>query len=349
MFQTLTIENKPDEQVVDLLTNNRIGTPGKSMVYEHRNVQNKLHDIPGPVFANLSIRNNLLGTVCFSKREVFIKGESRLAHYVRYFSFNEKFRSGNTERQNKKRKNSIIRNEIMRLLDGEGLKEEGDILFYAYVDSDNIRSSRLIHEFGFTTASKFSSLLFSRLFPKSYEKVEKATKQEVPKIKDILKSYYNDHQFVSLENLFIYNDYYFIRAEGKIVAGAQANPELWQIIEIPGLKGWLLMNLIPYIPILNRFFKPEFRFISIDGIYCKEGWEKELEKLFSFLLYKYKVNTAIISADTKSRLYSILKGIRLGTTNAFQGEIPFDVVIKSKSKRYLHKDLPFYISSLDVM
>lgn len=349
MFQTLEIDKVPNDQVVNLLTNNRIGTPGKSMVYEHRNVLKKIQELTQPYFVNLTIRNNLFGTVCFSKRHFIVQGKSKPAFYIRYFSFIENFRSNSNVGINKKRKNSLIKKDIFRLLEGEGFEEDTPIIFYAYVDSENIRSSRLIHEFGFSTTGTLSSIIFSRIFPKADKNVLKAEKRDFPDILKALKDYYNDFQFVTFDDLFKNNDYYLIKVNDQIVAGAQANHEEWYIVDIPGFKGWILKNLIPGIPFINRLFKPEFKFISFNAIYCKDGYERELQNLFSCLLSKFKVHTALMSMDQNSKLYNQVKKLNLGLTHTIQGETQSSIVIKSTDKSYNQKHLPFYISAFDIM
>ena len=349
MFQTLKIDTKPNEKVVNLLTNNRIGTPGKSMVYEHRNVLKKLEELTQPYFVNLAVRNILFGTVCFSKRNFLIQGESKLVYYIRYFSFKENYRSNGNPGNIKKRRNSLIKDEISRLLDGEGLEKDVPILFYAYVDSENIRSSRLIHEFGFSKVGILSTIVYSRVFPKDNKNIAKAEKGEFSSIIEALNDYYKGFQFAAFENLFKNNDYYLIKVNDQIVAGAQANPEEWFIVDIPGIKGWILKNIVPGIPFVNRLFKHKFKFISINAIYCKEGYEKELQTLFSCLLYKYRVHTAIMAMDKKSILYRQVTCMDLGIVNAIQGEAQSNIVVKSTDNSYEREHLPFYISAFDIM
>lgn len=54
---------------------------------------------------------------------------------------------------------------------------------------------------------------------------------------------------------------------------------------MPGLTGKLIVNLTPYVPLLNRLFNPaSFDFLGFEGIYCKPGHENRLEELFEGLL-----------------------------------------------------------------
>ncbi len=169
-FEILKIERKPDKQLMALLEANIIGMPGKSMVYRHSNVREKVKHFSNPYFANLSIGNRLLGSVCFSKRIVYIRGAAQTAFYLRYFTFKEGLRVNNPKKRNKKA-DSLIRKDVRKLMDGEGLDVEGDLLLYAYVDPKNHRSLRLIREFGFKRISSFRVIPFSRLFPKMDSRV----------------------------------------------------------------------------------------------------------------------------------------------------------------------------------
>ena len=159
----MQIEQFPGKQVIDLLEENVIGTPGKSMLYRHKDVGEKIKSITNPVFANLPIRDRLYGTICLSKRDVYNLGKPQNAYYLRYFTFRKQFRSSSPNDSN--RAESKIRNEVSELMNGKGLNQDGEWLLYAYVDKDNFRSKRLIDEFGFEKAGEFSVVPFSRINP----------------------------------------------------------------------------------------------------------------------------------------------------------------------------------------
>jgi len=348
-LQLINITREPDDQIVNILRNDPIGTPGKSIVYSHKNVENKLRDIPDPYFANLYLRKYLLATVCFSRREVNEDGTRFSAFYIRYFYFRDKFRSTAKEKQQRKEKNSLLRTEINKLLDGSGLPTEHPAIFYAYVDPGNIRSTRLIDQFGLIRRGRFSALIFSRLFPKDSSLVQKESISQNPQIIELLYDFYRDYHLLTLDNLIRYDNYYVLRENGEVICGVQAVLENWRIHEIPGFAGKIIMNIVPYIPVIKRLFNPEYKFVYLDGLICKTGYEKKLEILLSAILRRYKVYSGIICADKSSGLYRLLRSMKLGIINSMQDEIEMEALVKPIKGNLPISEGPIYISGIDVM
>ena len=348
-FNFINIDQKPNEQIIDILESDPVGTPGKSIVYYHKNVEDNIENLPDPYFINLYLRKHLLGTVCFSRREVIEQGTTYSAYYIRYFYFREKFRSAGSEIQHKSGKKSALRSEIIRLLEGEGLPSDYPALFYAYVDPGNIRSTRQIHEFGLKEVGKFSALIFSRLFPRDTPQIEKISISENPHLLHTLKDFYKSYRLVSFDNLIKHDNYFVLREEDEIICGVQAVPEYWEVKEVPGITGKIIMKVVPHIPVLKRLFNPNYRFVYLDGLFCQPGHEKKLEILFSSILKRYGVYSAIICADGTSDLYRILKSINFGIIDSIQDEIRMTALVKPINGEIPFKQGPIYISGVDVM
>lgn len=52
-FRYLTIVRSPTVQILEILNNNIIGTPGQGMLYQHLGVNLKINQIEDPYFINL--------------------------------------------------------------------------------------------------------------------------------------------------------------------------------------------------------------------------------------------------------------------------------------------------------
>lgn len=347
-FHILKIESKPSPQLIELLEANAIGTPGKSMVYKHHNVRSKVDTVSNPLFANLSIRNRLYGTICFSKRYVHNLAQEHQAFYLRYFTFRESFRTINPK-NHARQKPSKIREDVVRLMDGKGLDFQGDLILYAYVDADNIRSKRLIDEFGFQKLSNFQVIPFSRIFPKKSKLVEVAQESSYAGIRAKLVASYKNELFVSFESLFNRGNYFIIKDEGKMVCGVQSIPDQWDVLEMPGAMGKILMNIIPKIPLLNRLFNPIYKFVFLESIFCEEGYEHLLAPLFESVLKHYKVNSGILCLDQKSDVYAKVKKNNMGLTYKMQGEKQIDVVVKTSDNKLMNSHAPVSVSGFDVL
>ena len=347
-FQYLQIEHSPSDQVIELLENNVIGSPGKSMLYRHKNVKAKIDSTSNPVFANLSIRDRLYGTICLSKRRVFNLGSAKDAYYLRYFTFRDEFRSTNPKEANQR--NSKIRDEVAKLMNGEGLDCEGELLLYAYVDKENFRSKRLIDEFGFRKVGEFNVIPFSRLNPKCNHRVSRIEKTEQALMTQLLRKYHSEQQLVSFDHLFSGGDYFLIKNnDGEITCGVQAITDGWKIIDLPGVSGRFMMKVVPRLPFLGKLFNPDYRFIFFEYLYCKQGSEKDLDRLLESVLNILNMNSAVICLDPASKLYAQIQNLKLGVTHMIIGENNIDIVAKSSNVSFLNKQAPFFVSGFDVL
>jgi hypothetical protein len=183
-FRFLKIFNSPSNELIQLLKNNIIGTPGLGMLYQHLEVQKKIDHISEPFYVNLVRGNNIMATCCFCSRLSMNAGKGINSFYIRYFSFKDKFRTKQVAKKNHIG-NSLLREELTSLLSGKGLGEgaKGKFFHYAYVDPRNLRSALLCKEFGFETVRQFSTLIFNRLNPKVNKSVIEISTSEVNEVK----------------------------------------------------------------------------------------------------------------------------------------------------------------------
>src|SRR5690606_4600155 len=162
-------------------------------------------------------------------------GKQISSFYIRYFSFKDNYRRKQINGKISNRK-SDLRDEIINILSGKSLIEGTNDKFYhyAYVDPRNLRSALLCKEFGFESVRKFSTLIFNRLNPKEDNRVLEISSAQVSEVKELLKDFYLDYTMFSFENLFNSRKYYTIKDHsGKILAGVQAEPDNWEIHEMP--------------------------------------------------------------------------------------------------------------------
>lgn len=350
-FQNLVIEKNASEKVVKLLENNVIGTPGQGMLYKLMNVKDKIDRLINPWFVSVNMRNRVVGTCCFDERTVHNNNRDSKAFYVRYFSFLDIFRRKSVI-VNHKKGNSKIKSEVNELLAGHGLVEDAGqkFLFYAYVDLHNERSRVLCEEFGFEKIREFKATLFSRFIPRRDERVTKLENNE--QAKKLLANYYRDYSLVDLDMLEA-DKFYVIKNElGEVVAGVQCNLEHWNILDIPGITGKFILNVIPKIPLLNRYFNQDYYFLSFDSMYVKDGHEKDLISLFSHLLFVSGIKVASLCVDVESDLHQKLQKFNMGFMQKLQNNMIHQVIVKAvnyteEEKKQLTQS-PVYISSFDI-
>lgn len=346
-LQILQIKHQSDDQLISLLEKNIIGTPGQSMLYQHADVRKKVNGIPEPYFCNLTIREKLYGTVCFCGRTVQNQGSDHKAFYLRYFTFINEFRS--SSKQTRRGRKNAIRKEVSKVMDGEGLDIDNDLLLYAYVDPENTRSGRLIEEFGFTEVGTFRTIPFSRFNPKYHSRVNKLDRSQLMEFSSELKHHYENYQLVSFENLFSRGNYFVIKEGEEIVCGVQGIFDQWKIIDLPGISGKFMMNIVPKIPLLGRLFNPNYKFVFLEGLYCKPGYDKYLNILFESVLAYYSAYSAILCLDPNAHFYPIVGKMHLGLTHKIMGEKEISIAVKSSETNLINSDAPFFISGFDVL
>jgi len=354
-FKLLKILKSPTDELLQILNNNVIGTPGRSMLYQHLGVNKKIDLIANPYFVNLVKDGKIIGTCCFCKRTTTNNDYKIQAFYVRYFSFKDAYRR-KTATEKRPGRTGTVRREIESLLSGNGLEINSSEKFfhYAYVDPRNTRSVLLCKEFGFESIRQYTIIVFNRLVPKydeNFQILETTSKDE--KISQLLNEFYKGLNTFSTENLSDERKYYFVKDEhDQVVAGVQANPDRWKIFSLPGITGKLLLNTFTHIPILNRLFNKTYDFLALDGIYYVRGSENILEKLLESLLRKFNVNSAIAVVDPESHLYTTLKSLRLGLVDKLNKEVRGDVICRfsnlSEEEKQQFRSKPAYISGIDV-
>lgn len=343
-------------EILDLLTNNIIGTPGHGMLYQHLGVHDKIDRIAQPYYVNLSKRNRLIGTCCFCSRSTANAGLNLRSFYVRYFSFRNSFRRKSISERSLPR-HSPLKDEVNSILDGEfpGVNPHDKFFHYAYVDPRNIRSLTLCNQFGFQTVREYTTVIFNRISPAEARErnVTEVPPSQAQEVKQLLASFYKDFTMFSFDNLFNGSKYYVMRdSEGKIVAGAQANPDRWNIVSLPGLSGKVILNTFSYLPYLNKLFNKDYRFLAIEGIYYAKGYERYLEPLFESLLARYQLNSAIMIVDPDTGLYKTLRSLKLGWVDKLNKEVRGNVICRftnlSEQEKHTFRTNPAYISGIDV-
>ncbi|GCC53464.1 N-acetyltransferase [Chryseotalea sanaruensis] len=349
-FKYLTIQQTPTNQIENLLKANVIGTPGLSMLYQHMGVDLKLYNIAKPHFITVKRNEKVIGTCCFCERDF----QGSAGFYVRYFAFVNEFRIKGIPYPKNKEKTSIIRSEIKALLNGSdfNVNAQSNFFHYAYVDPRNPRSANVCEEFGFVPIRKYTTRVFSRIFPKRHLDLEiKEINSSSDKIKKLLENFYKDYNHFSCENLD--KTYYYVEnGAGKVIAGVQVNADAWRVLSLPGKYGKVLLKAFGVTLFLSRLLSKHFNFLAVEGIYFTAGHEHVFEKLLEKLLYQYKLHTAIMVVDNNSQLYEFTNKIDLGWLAKLSPEVHGDVIVRYQtlSDNFIATDKakPCYISVHDV-
>lgn len=337
----ITKEEKLRQGAIKLISETVWGTNGP--LYQHVDAPQKINHIIRPLSFTLEKGEKTIGTCTFLERDMILENKVYKTWYSRYFSIDTKSQGkifGNLLLKN-------VRNYFEQTTDQP-------TVFYGFVDSANPRSRRLLQYIGLKAIRSFQTFMFSRVFPKADKRVTRIEEKDKPEILQLLKKQYRNYAFVNFEPLFLHDNYFVLKKNKEIIAGIRANITKWKVSHLAGVSGKILMKLLPHIPFISRLFNPkDFRYLGFEGIYCKEGYEKELFVLMESVCAQLKLYTGIIWLDAESELHGrIEKAGYWGIMNKLKEKMPVHVVAAFRNipekEQTLFREYPVYISAFDL-
>lgn len=334
MFEKLknivTHTHEPDEAILDLLTNTTIGTNGAK--YQHLHTAKKIHTLHKPHYITIRRNKRAVGSMTVCERPMFVKKQKIESLYVRYFSFATLFQSSG--KQTKKKRQSIFEKYLKELFTTSNMNvytpENKPSVYWAFIDPENNRSWNMAERFGFETIGHFSTYAFSRFFPKKSELVGRIKTSEVESVWQNIQEFYKEYTNLSKIHLFENEDYYVYRENGKVVAGIQVFDVHWRIDAMPGVKGKLLVNILPYIPFVNRIINPKnYQFLATEGLFWKDGYESKIEELLEAVLAEKNKNSMLMWFDDgDEKLISQFRSMEVGLLQKMKADNSIEIVAK---------------------
>lgn len=352
--------DEPDTEILDLLTSAVIGAEG-GMQYTMQHIPEKIKAYgKGISFLALYKKDVLSGVIGLCNRRTTTAGIDYNTTHVRYLTFRSAFQTvtnGLVQKEHSTHLQESFKHKVFSILSRPMVKEEETDtekhVMYAYVESKNERSKNLINQAGYEYIRSFLTVAFSRFSPKPDSDVAKLSPDKVPSMKERLKAYYGSYSFYSDEFSFYKDNYYVLREGDEIIAGLCAIPTSYKIVNMPGVWGWVLMKIMPYTPFFRRLFRPGgFHYLVLSALYCAEGREDVLPRLFGAVCAEEGHHTALTWLDDHSSLYEKLRTNRkMGALNRILNAKPglvyasfLNLTQEEKEKFY---DSPVYISGFD--
>jgi GNAT superfamily N-acetyltransferase len=337
-----SVENEVKADVSRLITTTLYGVDG-GLRYRHQNASERIEQLHSPDFLAVGQNGQAFGTSVNCKRNISLNDKNYQGFYMRYFSVDSAQRGKGAGTQLMSHADDYYRATVTE-----------PAVFYAYIELDNIRSMKVSTAFNVHPIGKFRTVFFSRFFPKLQTGVEHVSLADQAEVRRLLEDQYSEHAFVNFQRIFSDDNYFVLKKNGQIVAGAQANKVGWIIEQVPGFSGWMTMNLIPHLPILGRLFNPKnYQFTAFEGIYCKEGHESELVNLFEHVLAEQGTYSAMCWFDPRCPVYKRTHGKgNYGFLGKVQKSPPANVVAEfmqvPESEIETFKQQPIYISAFDL-
>lgn len=355
-------KEKADDDIVGLLENTVLGSEG-GMRYSMQNIRERIINYgDGLSFLALYKRDSLTGAIGLCRRRTINCGVEHDSTYLRYLAVRSAFQATAAPGRHRERllhAGESFKHKIFSIFnqpfnDVVGAEPNpAPHIRYAYVESRNERSKNLIYQAGFEYIRSFLTIAFSRFNPSVKTDVSRLSPEEEPEMSGILADYYKKYCFYSDEFSFFDHGYYVLRKKNTIVAGVCAIPTMYQVVNIPGVWGWILMKIMPNLPYFRRLFRPgEFKYLVLTSIYCREGNEHLLPDLFESVCASKGYNTALTWLDDHSELYESLRtNRRMGTLNRILNAKPglvyasFSNVDQEEREKFY--ECPAYISGFD--
>jgi RimJ/RimL family protein N-acetyltransferase len=333
----IVLELLPNNDAIKLLKKSIYGTNGPK--YIHTGQEVKIMNLKNALFFRLIKDENTIGFYCLCKRRISSNQGTYDGFYGRYLVVDSAFQG--------KKYGNLLKKVAVEYVE---TNEEKPLAFYSYIEENNVKSLNISKREGFTSIATLKTTLFTRISLKVNERLEQIKSEEVDNFKLILQQYFSNYSLLNLENINYQNNYFVIRNQGEIVAGLQANPVEWKIVEMEGFSGKVLMNVLPHLPIIKKIFNPNaYQFLAVEGVYLKAGFEHELYPLIEGVLNHFSIYSALFQLDSNDSMIEIFnKNGNLGILNSIKKDITTHVMVKTHGISTIKNDDEIiYVSSFD--
>jgi L-amino acid N-acyltransferase YncA len=253
-------------------------------VYEHKNTEAHIRLLYQPTLIALHENEKIQGTAVFCNTPVSVGDAEYNSYYNRYFAASKEIKG-----------KGIMKKYAAKIMEAIRDNEKEKTVFFACVEKGNSASYKTVKNAGYNNMGVIKTNGFSRFFPKAIKNIEQVKTNAIRhEVMRLLKKQYEKHALVQFNSIFLNDDYFILRENGEIVAGCQFHRVHWVINNMPGFMGKIIMNVVPFIPLLNKLFNPKkFEFLAFEGLYIKPGYENRLTELFEGLLAKEKLKSAM--------------------------------------------------------
>ncbi|MBN2632553.1 MAG: hypothetical protein JXR66_03285 [Bacteroidales bacterium] len=315
-------------------------------------------------FISLYKGDSLAGAIGLCKRSTTNCGEVLDTTFLRYLAVRSSFQISHVAKRKKQRLQAFedsFKKQIFSMFSNamQDLQDKnhpsGAHVAYAFIESTNERSRNFANQAGYEQISSFNTFAFSRFNPRKDERVQKLLPEEKSGMTDLLASHYRDYCFYYDEFRFLNDSYYVLKKDNQIVAGANAIPAVFKIVDFPGVAGWILLNVLPYTPYYRKIFnRGMFRFLILDSVYCRQGYEDQLPLLFEGICASEKCSSALTWHDEKSSVGHVLDKCRkLGVLNRILKTDPglvvasFSNLNEEQKRKFLES--PAFVAGIDLV
>lgn len=285
----ITIDNTYDHTFLEFIRNITYGTNG--MIYKINSVETEFKKYKDPLFISLKENDQLVGIRVLNHKQMQQNGFNVDIFYKSLLAIDPEKRN--------KGYGTLILDKITEHI----FSKYDKVILSAFVEEGNIRSKRAVQKANFEHIASFAALSHICLRPKANKNVTILGKDDESKILSLLTSQYSDRTFVDVDGSFEPESYYILKENNEIKAGLQVKVASWSFVQFSGLYGFMLMKIVPKIPILKRIFNPtNHSFIRIGNGYITDGIS--FTELLHTVLHQYGFNTCLACLNPNSDIDS---------------------------------------------
>ena len=319
----LTIVDDCEDSFVEIVENATWGSSG--VIYKMNDLRKEFEKFEKLRYVHLEVEGELVA-VCALNQKVFTHGnESIDAFYL--------FVLAVVPAHMNKGYASLIVSEVTKQL--HSIHEK--VLVYAYVEDDNEASKRVFLKTGYNHLTHFLAPSNVNISPKSNPYVSKLTQEDKAQVIKLLKQQYERHSFVDVEASFDDSQYYVYKENGTISAGLQLKILNWTFIGLVGLEGFLMMKVVPYIPVLKKVFNAKKHyFLKIGNIFIAD--EQKFSALLGAVMKDSDLQTSIAYANPASVVdVKILNAMKRGLLSSSDTKVLLYYQAKNVDMAYLEQ------------
>jgi hypothetical protein len=335
------VETTPNQELMDHMHSTVLGTPG-GFRYRHLDLEDRLRAPGENYFMYLRKNGKMLGSVGFVGRHTRSGGQDHDGWMIRYFSIKAPMRATPTKRKDaseikaENKRSSVLGRFIQPVfahpgqLRGDGQNPEAPSLIYALIETKNLRSMNFSSQMGLETVSQVANFSFSRMQPRTSERLEVLPAAHHEEMRRLLREFYGGYELYFEGPLFQNDAYFVIRQEGEVVAGVQTWDVRWGIEDFGGALANRVVGLLSSLPYVNkRLNREEQHLLAFDQLYCKPGFEGVLYELLEGVLARKGVYLGLLMMDRQSGLYQVFQqGGKLGVLHRILGEFNAELRIR---------------------
>lgn len=167
------------------------------------------------------------------------------------------------------------------------------------VVGDNTAARSSIRRSGHDVAAEIDALLFSRRYPRPSPRCSRlSAAQREPVLRELERL---DRGWQDAATSLIASEYFVCEAEGKVVAGVQCCPQVWDLLSLGSTFDPLLLRCLPW---LIGSPAHHLTFLQLFHVW---GEVKYLEELFAHVLHEAGACLASIQLDPRDALWPHLR------------------------------------------